>query len=113
MQLQATQNIQQAIHSIQALPLPRQQQIFDFIDMVRVYETQVSADKVELKSNINAKAKQNAGVFSDVFGMVKAKKSATLEEMDEAIKQRGAGLLSLIFYPHLPSQLKVCWYQSP
>lgn len=35
------------------------------------------------------KNKRNAGVFSDVFGMLKARKSGLLEEMDNAIKQLG------------------------
>lgn len=89
MQLQTTQNLQQAIHYIQALPPTRQQQIFNFIDMVRLYEnemgSQMSLDQTPTPS------KKDAGVFSDVFGMVKARKSASLEEMDEAVRRRGAG----------------------
>lgn len=92
MNIQPIQNLEQAVHFIQTLPIQRQKQIYDFIDMVRVYELNNLNNEPKQTQNEPVVATKNAGKFSDIFGMVKTKKSVSLAEMNEAIAKRGAKL---------------------
>lgn len=85
MNLQPIQTLEQAVHFMQTLPTQRQQQVYEFLDMMRVYELQNQEQNSPLKT-------KNAGRFSDIFGMVKAKKGVSLEDMDNAIAKCGAKL---------------------
>lgn len=63
----------------ETLPLDAQQQIIDFIAFIKSrYQTQVT--------------KQATITTESSFGSIKVKKRVSLEQMDEAIRQRGAAL---------------------
>lgn len=82
------QNLEQAVYFIEKLPIQRQKQIYDFIDMIRVYELNNALSETQNQPLVA----KNAGKFSDVFGMIKAEKGVSLEQMNEVIAQRGAKL---------------------
>ena len=67
------------LRDFETLPLDAQQQIIDFIAFIKSrYQTRI--------------AKQPPITTESSFGSIKVKKKISLEQMDEAIRQRGAAL---------------------
>ena len=67
------------LRDFETLPLDAQQQIIDFIAFIKSrYQTRVT--------------KQAPITTESSFGSIKVKKRISLEQMDEAIRQRGAVL---------------------
>ena len=67
------------LQDFETLPSDAQQQVIDFIDFIKArYQARVT--------------KQSQSTLESSFGSIKVKKNVTLEQMDEAIRQRGATL---------------------
>jgi hypothetical protein len=67
------------LQDFETLPSDAQQQVIDFIAFIKArYQTRVT--------------KQPQSTLESSFGSIKVKKKVTLEQMDEAIRQRGAAL---------------------
>lgn len=67
------------LQDLETLPLDAQKQVIDFIAFIKErYQTKV--------------IKQPQSTQEGSFGSIKVKKKVTLEQMDEAIRQRGATL---------------------
>ncbi len=65
------------LQDFETLPLDAQQQVIDFIAFIKArYQARVK--------------KQPQSTLESSFGSIKVKKKVTLEQMDEAIRQRGA-----------------------
>ncbi len=65
--------------------------IQSLLQPILYFNAENCADKDELSNAVKIDTVKESS-FDEVFGMLKTDKSVSLEEMDEAIRRRGAGL---------------------
>lgn len=86
--------LQEMLMIAEKLPVQEQKSVLNYLKNLASQPTipQATESQMQLFEPVEQSSNVSAGKFDNVFGMLKARKSVSLEDMDKAIAKRGAGL---------------------